>query len=243
MEPKVIYEDENILAINKPAGLIAHEVRGKHFRDGTQIKEETLVDWLIQKYPSIKNIGDKNLQDEVPRPGLVHRLDRETSGVMLIAKNQKTFEYLKELFQAQKIKKTYITLVHGKVKENGVIDKPIGIKGGTVRRTVHVSRGAKMVREAITEYKVQKSFGDRYTLVKCYPKTGRTHQIRVHLASIGHPVVGDKLYGGKKDSLGLGRHFLHADSLELPLASGKRVTISADMPEDLSNIIDRLASE
>lgn len=241
MTPYIIYEDENVLAINKPAGMLVHAVRGKFAKS-----EPDLVDWIVDNRPEIKDVGDAKPhvgQSGDVRPGIVHRLDRETSGVMLIAKNQKTFEYLKKLFQTRDIKKTYLALVHGKVEEGGVIDKSIGIKDGSVKRTVHTAR-AKMVRDAVTEYEVLKHLtlnSKQLTLLKVYPKTGRTHQIRVHLASIGHPVVGDKLYGKKTDEKLLKRHFLHADSIEFTAPDGRRVRLSADLPEELALFVDKLA--
>lgn len=204
----IIYEDKNILAINKPARLLVHEA-GK-------MKHETLVDWLLENYPETKNVGEDPL-----RPGIVHRLDKETSGVLLIAKNQKTFEFLKKQFQERKIKKTYIALVKdGVQKAKGKIETPI-------------KRFTKS-REAKTEYEVIKRFED-YTLLRVSPKTGRTHQIRIHLKSIGHPVICDKLYTKRLDCpANLKRHFLHASSLELNLPDGGRIKIEADMPEDLN---------
>lgn len=232
---KVLFEDENFLAVYKPAGILTHAIKLK-------LDEQTLVDWLIKNYPEIKNIGDS---PEI-RPGIVHRLDRDTSGVLLIARNQKYFEYLKKLFQTGQIKKTYLALVWGKIEQKtGIIEKPIRLKHGTVKRTVW--RG-KIEKEAITEYRVQKHFqfqSAAFSLLKVAPKTGRTHQIRVHLASIGHPIVGDALYGKKepfdiaqgKHPFGLKRQFLHAESLEFSAAEGKRIKIEAELPEDLKNIL------
>jgi len=228
---KLIFEDKNFLAVNKPVGLLVHATKSSN--------EPTLVDWLLKKYPEIKNVGDNTEE----RPGIVHRLDRDTSGVILIPKNQKYFEYLKKLFQSHLIKKTYLALVYGKIKERqGVIDKPISIKAKTVKRTVHAG---KMAKEAVTEYKTLKIFKsaereDFFTLLKVMPKTGRTHQIRVHLASIGHPIVGDKLYGKKNNPLNLNRQFLHAESIEFNLENDQRIKIEADLPNELKNIILKL---
>ena len=223
MDIPIIYEDKNFVAVNKPAGLLVHQVRNKK-------SEPTLVDWLIKNYPEIKKVGD-NLED---RPGIVHRLDKETSGVLLVPKNQKYFEYLKGLFQSGGIKKTYLALVWGRVSPGkGIINKPIGLKSGTIKRTVF-TKNAKMVKQAITEYKV-KEYLPLHTLLEVSPKTGRTHQIRVHLTSLGHPVVGDKLYGKKKAELN--RLFLHAYSLEFAPESGKRIKLTADMPSDLTDYL------
>jgi 23S rRNA pseudouridine1911/1915/1917 synthase len=256
MKIDILFENSDFLAVNKPAGLLVHGIFDKYgpkrstgrytpgrspAPSGAGHSEETLVDWILKNYPEIKNIGDMPVHNseagEFPfRPGIVHRLDRETSGVLLIAKNQKTFEYLKGLFQDKKIEKSYEALVWGKIKdEAGVIDKLISIRNGTVKRTVFKG---KAPREAVTEYKVLKIYEDAkgsefsYVLVK--PKTGRTHQIRVHFSSIGHPLVGDKLYGKRGSIEGLGRHFLHAKSIafdnyeiEAPLADDLRLALSS----------------
>lgn len=229
---RLIYEDENFLALYKPAGLLTHDAQLK-------IKEPTLVDWLLKKYPEIKNVGD----NPQIRPGIVHRLDKNTSGVILAARNQKYFEYLKGLFQTGQIKKTYLALVWGKTEPKiGVIKKPISIKSGTVKRTVWSGRSEK---EAITKYrvirliklKINKEKEEFFSLMEVTPKTGRTHQIRVHLASIGHPIVGDSLYGRKDNPFKLKRQFLHAESIEFTAENGKRIKIEAGLPEELKILI------
>ena len=231
MEPKIIYEDKNFLAVNKPAGLLVHPTAVS--------KENTLVDWLLKNYPEIKNVGDA---PEI-RPGIVHRLDKDTSGVILIAKNQRYFEYLKKLFQTGQIKKTYLALVWGEVKQKtGEIAKSISLKPGGVKRTVWKG---KMEKEAITEYKVIKSIKyqisnikeEVFSLVEAMPKTGRTHQIRIHLASIGHPIVGDALYGRKTNPFGLARQFLHAESVEFPVEEKRMIKVEAELSEELKNIL------
>lgn len=223
-KPIVIYEEKDFLVINKPAGLIVH---GAH---------PSVVDWLLKNYPEVKAVGD-NL---INRPGIVHRLDKDTSGVMIIPRAQAAFLYFKKAFQAHEVKKTYLALVYGEPREHeGVINKPIGLVPDSVRRTVFVKR-AKMVKEAVTNYTVMKTFeigSVKVSLVRAEPLTGRTHQIRVHLASIGCPIVGDALYGPKKPAIALPRQFLHADSIEFTTPSGKRLTISADMPEELRGFI------
>jgi len=234
---KIIYEDADIVALNKPAGLLVHGIY-RHLE--AKHTEKTLADWLIEKYPEINGVGDPAVGG-IERAGIVHRLDRETSGVMVVAKNQKAFEFLKNQFQNRDIRKSYIALVWGRVKEKtGVIDKPISIKSGSVKRTVFKG---KMTRTAVTEYETQKYF--RYkeefmTLLIARPRTGRTHQIRVHLNAIGHPVVGDKMYGKKPIPEGLKRHFLHAESLRLVLPNGKSISLNADLAEDLSRFLSSL---
>ncbi len=227
-EPSVIYENKDFLVINKPAGLLVHNtVYGQ---------EKTLVDWLKTNYTEVLRVGD----DPVNRPGIVHRLDKETSGVMLVARNQETFEYLKNLFKSHLIEKTYLALVSGRVKDKkGVIKKSIGIKKGTIKRSVYSS---KMEKPAITEYKVIKflTINDQdFTLLELKPKTGRTHQLRVHLAFIGYPIVGDKLYGGSKNKLkGLDRQFLHAYAIEFTANKGERMRFEADLPEELKFLLE-----
>lgn len=231
-EPQIIYEDENFMAVNKPAGLLVHEARStKHVSaDGLVPREPTLVDWLIKKHPEIRAVGD----DRETRPGIVHRLDRETSGVMVVAKNQKYFEYLKSLFQKHLIKKLYLALVFGELlPESGTIKKPIGLKSGTTKRSVH---STKFLKDAETYYKVVGRFPG-FSLVEVSPKTGRTHQIRVHLASIGHPVVGDSFYGPKKQPERVTRLMLHALSVEFAAAEGKMLKIEAEPPRDFNEFI------
>lgn len=230
-----MYEDRDIVVLNKPAGLLVHKAPGS--------EEATLADWIVKKYPETAKVGDA---PEI-RPGIIHRLDKETSGIMTIARNQSTFDYLKKLFQERKIKKTYIALVWGKVKNKaGVIEKPIGLKGGTSKRTIHVDK-AKLVKPAVTAYKVLKFLkldNEEFSLVQAQPLTGRTHQIRVHFSVIGHPVVGDKLYGKKGDEFysQLNRHFLHAESLEFTKPDGSRIQIAADLPQELSNFLSNFKS-
>ncbi|MEK7547145.1 MAG: RluA family pseudouridine synthase [Patescibacteria group bacterium] len=217
-EPKIIYKDKNFLGIYKPEGMLVHSSAAADSPDG----KNTLAGWLIRKFPETAGVGD----DPVTRPGIVHRLDRETSGIMIAARNSEYFEYLKNLFKTRQIKKTYLAVVSGKPKEaKGTIDKPIGIKNGSVKRSVH---SEKMMKSAETDYTVKKTFvseGKEFSLVEVYPKTGRTHQIRVHLAAIGHPVVGDRLYGGKKQPDWADRLMLHAYSLEFSLNDGSRIKL------------------
>ncbi len=246
MEPKVIYKDEDFLVLNKPAGLIVHPAKSSD--------EESVTKWLLENFPEVKDVGDKPIERASlrsssfggPRPGIVHRLDKDTSGILVVARNQKAFEYLKNLFQNHQVKKTYLALVCGWLKEKeGLIDKPIGILSGSVRRTTHI-KNANMIKEAKTRYKVRKelelkdpsaSSGQaNFSLLELEPLTGRTHQIRVHLNSIGHPVVGDKLYG-RKNPLNLSRQFLHADSIEFTLPNGSQLKVGVDLPEELERVI------
>jgi 23S rRNA pseudouridine1911/1915/1917 synthase len=224
--PEIIYEDKNLLVVNKPAGLIVHTAKDS--------EEAALTTELLKKYPELAHVGDEPLL----RPGIVHRLDKETSGVMLVARTQESFEYLKSLFQKHEVQKTYLAIVIGEPKKKeGIIDAPIGIRNGTMKRSI---RSARMVKPAITEYKVLKIFTredgrgkeNKFSLVEVCPKTGRTHQIRVHLASIGHSIVGDRLYGPKVQPEWAVRTLLHALSIEFTGMDGKRMKFEAEPPED-----------
>lgn len=240
----IIYEDEDFIGISKPAGILVHPIRSKVASNGASRtarneSDETVADWISERYPETRTVGD----DPVSRPGIVHRLDKETSGVLVVAKNQPAFEYLKGLFQRHGVVKKYVALVHGKLEGSGVIDAPIGLKPGTVKRSVR-ARNMKMVKEAVTEYRPLEAFekdGQFFTLLELAPRTGRTHQLRVHLASIHHPVVGDSLYGPKKTPLRVPRQFLHARSLEFTKPDGGRLRIEAELPADLQKIIDNLS--
>ncbi len=228
-EPEVIFENKDFLVIDKPAGLMVHGVRIKSSRrvDEGRVPEPTLADWLVARYPAIKNVGD----DPALRPGIVHRLDKATSGVMIIAKTQTSFEHLKKLFQEHRMQKTYIALVHGHPKkEKGTIDAPIGIKSGSLKRSIH---SLKMAKPAITEYSVMKTF-PHTALLSVHPKTGRTHQIRVHLASIGTPIMGDPLYGGKHREDHAHRLMLHAAALEFSDGDGHHFVFEAPLPRDFT---------
>lgn len=236
MTPQIVYEDNDIIVINKPAGLITHQ---KNIDD----KQPSVVDWVIANYPELKDVGEPFIASgaEVTRAGIVHRLDKDTSGLLLIAKNNEAFFYLKNLFQTRKIKKYYLALIHGKPKESsGTISSPLGRIG--LKRTTNIT-GKKLIdeKEAETEYKTVKNFKD-YTLLELSPKTGRTHQLRVHLNSIGHPVAGDPIYGFKKLSPPpeLERLFLHAYKLEFTTRNGKALFLEVDMPDDLQNVLNKL---
>src|SRR3989338_5433273 len=221
---QILYEDNDVLVINKPAGLIVHA-------DG-RTNEPTLVDWVLGKYPEIKMVGD------AARPGIVHRLDRDTSGALVIAKNQKAYDFLREQFQSRKVEKIYHAFVYGRVKnDEGVIDRPIARskRGGALWSATRGKKGKE--RDAVTEYKVLKR-GDGYSLIELRPLTGRTHQLRVHLKAINYPVVCDKLYAPKKECLlGFNRLALHARSLTLALPNGKNIKIEVPYPNDFENAL------
>lgn len=236
----IVYEDENIIVVNKPYGLITHP---KNATD----TQPSLTDWVSVNYPELKDVGEPFDASGAPFPryGIAHRLDKDTSGLIVIAKNQAAFDYLKKLFQTHTIQKHYYALVHGRPKESsGVINAPLGRIG--MKRTTRIE-GRKMIdsKESVTEYKTVRNF-DKYTLLDVSPKTGRTHQIRVHLKSIGCPVAGDPVYTPKgwQKPEGLNRLFLHAYKLEFPPPAGgpdgKRLTVETDLPEDLQKVLEDL---
>ncbi len=229
--------------IDKPSGLLTHPVNRTDTSD-------SVVGWVTQKYPKIKEVQDKHGKAVGQwvdlRPGIVHRLDKETSGLLIIAKNQVAFDYLKRQFQERKIQKTYIALVHGKIKnKSGTIDAPVGKLGTRQTTRIH---GKKELTEktALTEYKMLGYYvhgPEAYTLVEVFPKTGRTHQIRVHLKSIGHPVVCDPFYGGKNNVCPpeLGRLFLHAQKLAFTTPTGKALALEIDLPANLAAFLEILS--
>lgn len=227
---KILYEDADILAINKPAGLVVHS-------DG-RTEEETVVDFILSKYPEIKGVGESlTLSDgrQIERPGIVHRIDRETSGVLLIAKTQKGFEALKKQFQDREMQKEYHAIVWGSFpdhKKEGTINRPIGRSRSDFRKW-SAMRGARgELREAVTNYSIVGET-EEFSFAKVFPKTGRTHQIRVHMRAIEHPVLCDKLYAAKKPcALGFDRTALHARRLEFENTSGERVEVVAPYPPD-----------
>jgi 23S rRNA pseudouridine1911/1915/1917 synthase len=216
----VLYEDDDVVAINKPAGMVVHAGAGVH--------SGTLVNALLARFGSLSTeAGDL-------RPGIVHRLDRYTSGAMLVAKTDAAHRNLAEQFSSRKIRKIYLALVHGAVKaERGRIETPIS--RDPIRRTRMTARLAHG-RAAWSEYRVLRRF-DRFTLLEVLIGTGRTHQIRVHLSSIGHPVVGDRLYGAPAEVAGrppLGRFFLHAASIRFAQPrTGELIEVSAPLPAEL----------
>jgi len=230
MFPSIIYEDTEILVIDKPAGLIVHP---KHEKD----QQDSVVGWLLGDYPKLQSVGDNPL-----RPGIVHRLDKYTSGILVIAKTQASFDYLQGLFQNQMIKKVYLALVWGRLEKNqGRIDTPLGKVG--VKQALAKSGPKELnLKEALTEFKVKRKFTD-YTLLAVSPKTGRTHQIRAHLALINHPIVGDPLYGNKaslKNDLALKRPFLHSWKVEFQNLDGVGIHLESDLPADLTETLKKL---
>jgi 23S rRNA pseudouridine1911/1915/1917 synthase len=224
----IIYEDEYLVVVNKPADMIVHPA-GK-------IRSGTLVNALLYHcQDSLSGIGG------VIRPGIVHRLDKNTSGLMVAAKNDFAHLDLSRQIQEHQVTKKYITLVHGNMKDDsGIIDAPIG-RSLKNRKKMAVTEGKN--REAITHFKVLKRFSG-YTLVEATLRTGRTHQIRVHLAFIGHPIVGDQLYGRKRQGLNINRQALHSYVLGFVHPESKKyMEFSAPLPQDIRELIDCLEGE
>lgn len=237
----IIYEDDVILVLNKPAGMVVHPAAGNY--------SGTLVNALMYhlKIPPSVPLFEKEGEGGDLRPGIVHRLDKGTSGVMVVAKTDAALRNLMNQFKKREVQKVYLALVFGHFKKKeGVIDFAIG-RDQTHRRKF--SSKSRFKREAVTHYKVKKEFPGG-ALLEVYPKTGRTHQIRVHLSESGHPIVGDTHYGAKsflssvKDETvraaleGLDRPFLHATSLKFRHpGSGEEIRFSAPLPEDLSDLL------
>jgi 23S rRNA pseudouridine1911/1915/1917 synthase len=211
----VLYEDDAVIAINKPAGMIVHAGAGTH--------SGTLTNALVHRFANLSQLGGEM------RPGIVHRLDRYTSGVILVARNDAAHQALAKQFATRTVEKIYLALVHGRIAaDEGRITAPIA--RDPIRRTRMTTRVATG-RSAITSYRVLRRF-DNFTYVEVKIGTGRTHQIRVHFASIGHPVAGDKLYGAPSSDAG--RYFLHAARITFTSpATGQRVTVTAPLPDQL----------
>lgn len=218
---KVIYEDENVIVIDKPVGIQIHP--------DSKENKNTIVNWLMATYPEVRRVVDGSSTGRL-RPGIVHRLDKDTSGVMVIARNMEFYKELQKLFKSRKVTKKYIALVYGKLNnKKGVIDKPIARAATYKKQTVAGRKTMTKIREAVTEYKVIKEYKNT-SLLEVIPKTGRMHQIRVHLFSIGHPVVGDKLYKLKKiKPIKASRQMLHAQSIKFKLFD-KKYYFSSELP-------------
>lgn len=234
---EIIADTKDYLVINKPAGLLVH--------GAPHIKEKTLVDWLLEKYPEVSRIGE-----DLERPGIMHRLDKDVSGLMVIAKNQDSYESLKEQFKSRKTTKEYTALVYGKVlKDEDEIDFPIkrstkGYKMAAVPQNFSEENEDEKVRRAATAFSVIKRFIN-FTLLKVTIKTGRTHQIRVHLHAYGYPIVGDNLYCNKQSKIknkkyDLGRVFLTSTHLEFNDLTGARQSFSIGLPDDLSQFLAKI---
>lgn len=227
------------MVINKSAGIMVHG-------DGRST-EKTVADFVLEIHPEIKEVGEPmqiRIGEEdrtIYRPGIVHRLDKDTSGVMLIAKTQEYFEYLKNQFKNREVKKTYTAIVWGHFKEKtGVIDQSIGRSPSDFRRRSANKGKRGQLRDAVTEYSVVSEFekdGEKFSILDVFPKTGRTHQIRVHMQYLQRPIVCDPLYAGKKPCVLTGRLALHAKKIAFTGPEGNNYAFEASVPEDMAKAL------
>lgn len=224
-EPNIIFEDENIIVLYKPEGYLSHPVKKGDLRP-------SITEWLAQKYPNLREVGKSE-----NRFSIIHRLDLETSGIILAAKNQKIFDALQKQFKEKLVKKEYIAIVEGNIEKSGVINAPLTFSRSKKNFKIKiVDRNVKKkqkVREAKTAFNILKKFKE-YTLIKVIPLTGRTHQIRVHLKSIKHPIIGDSRYNKKSKA---SRLFLHASAIEFSYFEGKRVRFESALPTDFKDFL------
>ncbi|HSX25140.1 MAG TPA: RluA family pseudouridine synthase, partial [Candidatus Andersenbacteria bacterium] len=211
----VLYEDRDVVVVNKPAGIAVHH--------GVGLRSGTVADWFVQHYPDVKQMGEQE-----GRAGIVHRLDKDTSGVLILAKNDQALEMLKKQFQDRRAKKEYLALCFGVPGgKDGRITKSIGrSRKNPMRRAVDEDG-----KEAATEWQIERRFGEVFSLLRVFPFTGRTHQIRVHLHHLGYPIVGDQLYAfkKKKQPAGVKRQLLHAEKLTITLPNEKTKTFTAPL--------------
>jgi 23S rRNA pseudouridine1911/1915/1917 synthase len=237
--PTILFENDDLLVINKPAGLVVHP-DGK--REG-----ESLVNWILNNYPEMSGVGEPLVMEHkgetvtIDRPGIVHRLDRETSGVLILAKNQKSYEHLKKQFQDHSVHKEYLAIVLGNTNDRGIIDEAIGRNSRDIR-IWSIGRNIRgMMRAAITRYFTERKFeidGEKFSVVRLFPETGRTHQLRVHMKSIQHPIIGDGLYSPKTlGMLGFDRTALHAHKITFTDLQGIQHSIEAPLPDDFKRVI------
>lgn len=223
----IVYEDGDLIVIDKPAGLVVHPAVG-HDRG-------TLVNAVLAHAPDLKGVGGES------RSGIVHRLDKDTSGLIVVAKHDAAHQALQRQFKARSVKKMYLALVEGRLEPaEGVIDAPIA-RDRVHRRRMAVAMEGRSSRTRYVVREYGRVEGQSYSLVEAYPETGRTHQIRVHFAWLDHPLAGDRLYGRRKPSLPIGRHFLHAARLTFCLpSSGEERTFESPLPEDLQQVLAML---
>lgn len=223
------YEDEEMLVVNKAAGMVVHPAAGHD--------SGTLVNAILAHCPDIEGIGGER------RPGIVHRLDKDTSGLIVVAKNERALRHLQNQFRRRTVHKQYLALVEGQIQPGeALIDAPIGRDPKQRKRMAIIPpNSSATARQAQTHYQAQQYF-DEHTLVTCQLHTGRTHQIRVHLAYVGYPLVGDKVYGRRRQSLPIKRHFLHAAELGLKRPSDDEpLFLQAELPHELQAIIKSLS--
>ncbi|MEK7462006.1 MAG: RluA family pseudouridine synthase [Patescibacteria group bacterium] len=244
-EPAILYEDNDVLVINKPEGWMVHG-------DGKTENTPTVVEWFLCREPAAAGVGEPgySVKGEIlDRSGIVHRLDRETSGVLILAKHQAAYTFLKQQFKDRNVYKEYRAFVYGRIHDRwGTINRPIG-RSTKDHRLRSAMKGAKgMLREAITDIErigMGEYEGEAFSYLKLIPKTGRTHQLRVHLRAIDRPIVQDELYAThvieKSNNLGLSRMALHAHQLELTLPNGQSERFIAPVPQAFEEAAERIA--
>lgn len=244
MEIEILFENDDLAVINKPEGLMVHS--------NGHTDERTVADWFLEHAPEAKGVGEMQLSQKgnpLERSGIVHRLDKETSGVMVLAKNQDSFDHLKHQFHDRLVKKEYRAFVYGTVRERwGTIDRPIGrsAKDFRLRSAQHGAKG--LLRPSVTLWEcigTGRYENESFSYLKLMPQTGRTHQIRVHLQAIGRPIVGDELYSkremGESNNLGFSRLALHAHILELEIKEGETQRFIAPLPASFEEASERIA--
>ncbi len=234
---KILYEDDDVLVLDKPAGIAVHD-------DLSGNQKYSLVDWILENRPKMKGVGEPINSDQtmVLRSGIVHRLDKDTSGVLVLAKNSKAYGFLKRQFEERTVKKVYQAIVYGNLRnDSGIIDRPIGRSKNDFNSKATGSQARGELREAVTYYKVLERFNG-YSLLELRPKTGRTHQLRVHLKSLSHPIVCDSVYAeGLPCPQGLKRQALHAFSIEFKLPSLKEIKVEAPIPADFKKALANIS--
>jgi 23S rRNA pseudouridine1911/1915/1917 synthase len=221
----IVFENDDLIVVNKPAGMVVHPAAGHY--------SGTLVNAVLGYDPDLEGIGGEE------RPGLVHRLDKETSGLIILAKNERAHNWLQDQFRLRKVEKTYLALVDGKPPTPaGRVEAPIGRDPSHRKKMAIVSPGKG--REAVSEYKTLESFR-HHTLLEFHPHTGRTHQIRLHCQFLGCPIVGDSVYGKRTPTATIERHFLHAFRLKIVLPNEKQPrTFEAELPEELKAALEEV---
>lgn len=242
MKIDILYENNDFMVVNKPSGIMVHS-------DGKK-DVSVLTDWILEKYPEIKEVGEPMFVDgkTIYRPGIVHRLDEQTSGALIITKNQQAFDFIKKQFQDREVKKEYHAFVWGNLKEDvGVIDAAIGRNKNDFRKW-QAGRGIRgEQREAITHFQLIQNFSDekqhKFSFIRLLPLTGRTHQLRVHMAYLQRPIVSDSLYASSKEkALGFDRVALHAFGIKFKDLNGKTVSVEAPYEADFDRAIAKYIS-
>jgi 23S rRNA pseudouridine1911/1915/1917 synthase len=244
VEPTILYEDNDVLVINKPEGWLVHA-------DGKTTDAPTVVEWFLARVPAAAGVGEVGYSPkglELNRSGVVHRLDRETSGVLILAKTQDAHQFLKQQFKDRLVYKEYRAFVYGRIHDRwGTINRPIG-RSSRDHRLRSAMKGAKgLLREAVTDFErigVGEFEGEAYSYIKLVPKTGRTHQLRVHMRAVDRPIVMDESYAThvipKSNNLALKRMALHAHILELTLLSGQTERFIAPVPQVFEEAAERI---